>query len=84
MTKIIEIVDTDYYSNSNSHVVLEDGVSIKDEYAVYRKLHYTEQRTPIFVDGIEHGYTCDFGAWLIHHGKAHPPSEDEFDTFQEE
>jgi len=78
--KVIEIVDTGYYSNSNSHVVLLEGVDIKEEHAKYKALHYTEQRIPIKGSL---GFAYDFGSWLVHHKKARWPDDSEFDTFQE-
>jgi len=78
--KIIEIVDTDYYANSNFHVVLFDGVDIKEEYKVWKTLPYEQQRIPA-EGGV--GYNYDFGTWLVHHNKARWPDDSEFDTFEE-
>ena len=85
MAKIIEIVGTDYYDCSNPHVILLDGVDIKEEHSNYKKLPSVEQKVELLKeDGSPWGCVYDFGSWLVHHKKARWPDDNEFETFDEQ
>jgi hypothetical protein len=83
--KIIELVDNDYYSSSNDHVVIPDGMDINDELKAYQDWYknvYCAQPNAFNhcePAGIRY---MKFFDWLLSKG-ARKPTDEEFGTFQE-